>query len=335
MSSHVHTSAPVSPAFRRLALSAAITTLVVIAVGGATRATDSGLACPTWPGCFSTGDFLPPTSADFQDARGLSMSGINIWLEHSHRLIAGLLALQIAALLVWVLKSYRRVPGLLWPVVAAAVAVNVQALLGALVVWNMVRAELVTTHLGLGTATMGLMIYVAARARGPMHLPADAGRRRLLRFALVVTGVLWVQILVGGHLTGVHGGLAYVSDPMRGLFSIGPIRIEAEAFNVVHRYLAYIVAGLIMVLSGRVRRAGVGGAARGWSLAAAGLVGVQIILGITNLYSNLSFVSVIPHLMVASWILAAMVMVCIALTEREGAVAAPDPADLGAERALA
>ncbi|HUG85269.1 MAG TPA: COX15/CtaA family protein [Euzebya sp.] len=316
---------PPTPAFRRLALAAAVTALVVIAVGGATRATDSGLACPTWPGCFTGGDFLPPISGQFVDGLGRTVTGMNIWLEHSHRLVAGVLALQIAVLLVWVLRSHRHVPGLLWPVVVAAVAVNVQALLGALVVWNLVRVELVTTHLGLGTATMALMVYLAARARGVLRAPADPGRRRLWRFAVAVTAVLWLQILVGGHLTGIHGGLAFKSDAMLGLFSVGPIAVEAEAVNVAHRYLGYLVAGLIMAVGIGLKRHAPGGPAVSralrWTRIAAVLTGLQILLGVANLYSDLSFVSVIPHLMVASWILVAMVMVCVALaTEPSPAV---------------
>ncbi len=314
------------PALRRLATSAALTTLVVIAVGGATRATDSGLACPTWPGCFTGGDFLPPLSGEYVDGLGRSVTGMNVWLEHGHRLLAGVLALQIAALLVWVLRSYRHVPGLLWPTVAAAVMVNVQAALGALVVWNLVKVELVTTHLGLGTATMMLMVYLAARTHGPVTAPTGSAQARVWRWSLVVTGVVWVQVLVGGHLTGVMGGLAYKSDPLLGVFSLGPITVEPEAVNVVHRYLAFVVVGLVMSVAARLRRAGVTGSPLRWARLAAGLTVVQILLGVTNLYSDLSFLSVIPHLMVASWILASMVMIPISMSRSTATDEASDDA---------
>lgn len=296
---------------------------MVIAIGGATRATDSGLACPTWPGCFTGGDFLPPLTGSYVDGLGRDVTGLNVWLEHSHRLVAGLLAIQVAALLIWVLARHRRQPGLLWPVVGAAVAVNVQAALGALVVWNLVQVELVTTHLGLGTATMALLIYLAARAGGPLRRPTDGPAAPLWRFAVWVTVAVWLQILVGGHLTGVHGGLAFVSQPMLGVFSLGPVTVEAEAVNVVHRYLGVIVAGLVMALSGRLRRAGVTAATRRWAVIAAALTGVQILLGVANLWSSLSFLTVIPHLAVASWILAAMVMVQVTMADGGSEPAAP------------
>ncbi len=270
-------------------------------------------------------EFLPPLSGEFVDGLGRSVSGMNVWLEHSHRLLAGLLALQVAGLLIWALVAYRRVPSLLWPTIGAAAAVIIQALLGALVVWNLVKVELVTTHLGLGTATMALLIYVAARAAGPLRWPADVADVRLWRFALVVTLVLWVQILVGGHLSGVDGGLAFKSDTALGVWSVGPITMEAEAVNVVHRYLAYVVAGLIMALGIRLKRR-VGNAALTWIRIAAGLTVLQILLGVANLYSDLSFVSVIPHLAVASWLLAAMVMVVVRLSTPDDTPGAERPA---------
>lgn len=319
-----------SSGFRRLAAAAAVTSLVVIAVGGATRATDSGLACPTWPGCFTGGDFLPPVSGSFVDGLGRTVTGLNIWLEHSHRLIAGVLALQVAALLVWVLVRHRRQPGLLWPVVGAAVAVNVQALLGAFVVWNLVQVELVTAHLGLGTATMSLLVFLAVRARGPLTTPA-APLDRVWRFALGTTIVLWLQILVGGHLTGIAGGLAFKSQAALGVFALGPITVEAEAVNVAHRVLGVVVVGLVMSVMARVRRAGSPDGpslARPlrWARIAAALGVVQIALGVANLWTDLSFVSVIPHLAVASWMLAAMVMATLTLARDAASTDAVDAA---------
>lgn len=292
--------AAVAAGFHRLTVSAAVTSLIVIAVGGAVRATDSGLACPTWPGCFSGGDFLPP-------------AGLNIWLEHSHRLLAGALAVQIAALTVWVLARYRHVPDLLWPALVSAIAVNAQALLGALVVWNLLQAELVTAHLGLGTLVMALMIYLAIRSRWSLRWPRSEPAAGVARFAAVTLGVTWLQVLIGGHLTGVHGGLAFRADPLLGLFSLGPLSVEPEIVNLLHRAASLVVAGLVMALSARVRRAGVGGWPRRFARLSVWLVVVQIGVGVANLASNLSFLSVIPHLAVASWILASLVMVFLGL----------------------
>ena len=284
--------------FQRLAVATMLASLVLVAVGGAVRATDSGLACPTWPGCFSAGDFVPALN-------------LNVWLEHSHRLIAGIVGIMIAAQLVWALARYRRDPWIVWPALAAAVAVVVQAGLGALVVLNLLRAELVTAHLGMGMLVVACLITVAVSATAPHRDRSDIPppRLRLARTSLAVTALTLVQILVGGHVTGIGAGLAFVGDefPFLGLVSFTPMATGQQAFNVLHRVLAVVLAAAVMHLAARARRAG----ESGWLLRlpriAAALVVVQILLGVANLASGLSFLSVIPHLAVASWLWAVLV----------------------------
>lgn len=282
-----------SEGFRRLAVVTLAASLVLVAVGGAVRATDSGLACPTWPGCFSAGDFIP--------ARDL-----HVWLEHSHRLIAGVVGLLIAALAVWALRRFRDRPGVLWPAVVAAVAVVVQSLLGAVVVLQLLRAELVTAHLGLAMLVVACLVMVAVNASP--SAPAAPPSRRFARAAAGVAALTYVQILVGGHVTGIGAGLAYVGPqfPFLGIAAFSPMETPPQIYNVVHRVLAVILAGAVMWLIVVAKRTG----QTGWALRlpriATWLVVVQIVIGVANLATGLSFVSVIPHLAVASWIWTAL-----------------------------
>jgi heme A synthase len=208
-------------------------------------------------------------------------------------------------------------------VVAAAVAVNVQGLLGALVVWKLLRAELVTAHLGMGMAVVGLLLFVALEARSPEGPRSRAGRDRALgRTSLAVAALAYVQILVGGHVSGVASGLAYVDGPLLGVADLGPITTEGELFNVAHRVLAVALVAAVALLVRRARAAG----ATGWLArlphVVAGLVGVQVLIGVANLASGLSWATVIPHLTVASWIWSALVL-CTTLALRGAPAAAP------------
>lgn len=307
-------SVPARSGFRRLAVVTACLSLVLVAVGGAVRATDSGLACPTWPGCFSAGDFIPPAD-------------LHVWLEHSHRLIAGVVAAMIVTLAVWAIARYRDRPWLLWPSIIGAVAVLIQAGLGALVVLHLLRAELVTAHLGLAMLVVACLLLVAVHAR---PAPASPSSRRFARASLGVSALTFVQILVGGHVTGVAGGLAFVAagSPAWGLFAVAPIMTEAQAYNVAHRGLALLLAAAVMWLAATARRCGQQGALLGLPRLAAVLVVAQILLGIANLATELSFVTVIPHLAVASWLWASLVLTTI-LAFR-AAAQAPPPAGAGA-----
>jgi heme a synthase len=297
--------------FSRLAAWTTVVSLGVVALGGLVRATDSGLACPTWPGCFSAGDFVP--AAD-----------VGVWLEHTHRLLAGGLGLLVASLGVWALARYRDRPDIVWPAVGAGVAVIAQALLGAVVVLQLLRAELVTAHLGLGMAVVGLLLFLAVAAHGP----ATAGRHPgLARTSLGVAALCYVQILVGGHVTGVGAGLVYRDAPLNGLIAVAPIAGESQLYSVGHRALAVALLLAVAVLVRRARAVGVTGWLRRLPHLAAGLVAVQVLLGVANLVTELSDVTVTLHLAVASWLWAALVL-CAVLAHRQppDLVDAPTPA---------
>ena len=306
-------------AFSRLAVGTAVAALVLVALGGAVRATDSGLACPTWPGCFSAGDFLPP-------------AGLHVWLEHSHRLVAGVVGLLTAAQAIWALARYRTRPWILWPALVAAVAVVVQAALGALVVLNLLRAELVTAHLGMAMLVVACLLVIAVNAS--VSGPVEPAPRSFARAAAAVSALTLVQILVGGHVTGIGAGLAYTGKgfPFLGIAAFAPMTTAPEVFNVVHRVLALIVAGAVMFLVARARRAD----QTGWSLRlpriAAWLVVLQIAIGVGNLATELSFLTVIPHLAVASWIWTALVLTTVLAYRPDRGPAVAAPAAEGAAR---
>jgi cytochrome c oxidase assembly protein subunit 15 len=299
---------PPARGFARLATVTTVATLVLVAVGGAVRATDSGLACPTWPGCFAAGDFVPALQ-------------LNVWLEHSHRLLAGVVGLLIAAQLVWALARFRSRPAIVWPAVAAAVAVNVQAALGALVVLQLLRAELVTAHLGMAMAVVACQLWIAVQAHG---VPGAAPAPTVGRSAVLVAGLAYVEILLGGHVSGIAAGLAYRDFPLLGVATFAPVPDVPAAFNVAHRALAVVLVVGVVVLARQVRAA----AATGWLARlpwiVAGLLALQIALGVANIWSGLSFLTVIPHLAVASWIWAGLVLTAI-LARRVAPAPAPAP----------
>lgn len=317
-------STPTRPTgFARLAVVTAALALLLVAIGGAVRATDSGLACPTWPGCFSAGDFLPPV-------------GLNVWLEHSHRLVAGVVGILTAVQAIWALRRYRDEPWIVWPALVAAVAVVVQAGLGALVVLHLLRAELVTAHLGMGMLVVGCLILIAVNASPSIR--SGRGSRRYARTALAVSALTLTQILVGGHVTGVAAGLAYTGRgfPFYGVATFAPVATAPEAFNVAHRVLAVLLAVAVMTLVSVARRTG----QQGWRLRlpwiAAWLVVLQIAIGVANLVSGLSFLTVIPHLAVASWIWAVLVLTTVlAYRDLATPVVSSAPADAARETVAA
>ena len=294
--------------FRRLAVSTIAATFVLIAVGGLVRATDSGLGCPDWPRCF--GKLVPPAE-------------LHAWIEHSHRLVASAVVVLVALLVVaaWRTgqdKVVRRAS------VAALVMVVAQALIGAFVVWWKLRADSVTLHLATALALVGLLIWIAFRAR---HGAPDPARRavqdrRFVRLAGAGAGLLYLQMLVGSTVTGHQAGLAY---PLEVLWpDLGP---SVARIQLAHRTLAMVVGTLIVVTWVAARRtqrahptvtrlAGY----------ATGLVAVQIGLGVANVANRLSALTVVPHLAVGALLWGTMVALVLQ-ADRFAGTPERDPAE--------
>ncbi len=127
--------------------------VALVAIGGATRVMEAGLACPDWPLCY--GVLVPGRQMNLQ-----------VFLEWFHRLDAFLVgvALLVLAAAVWVRR--RRLPAWLPAASAAALAlVAVQGGLGALTVLQLLPAAVVTAHLATALLLVALVSAIDQRLR--------------------------------------------------------------------------------------------------------------------------------------------------------------------------
>ncbi|MEX2324385.1 MAG: COX15/CtaA family protein [Nitriliruptoraceae bacterium] len=315
---------------RRLAVATSIGTLVLIAMGGGVRATDSGLACPDWPACY--GMWIPP--ADF-----------NMWMEHSHRLWAGVIGIAVALLMALTFVDRKAAPAP-WRLSAlAGLLVIVQAGLGAVVVLLHLRAGLVTSHLGMSLVIVGALIAVAVRAGtttpdAGAQFVGTAWNARTVRFGSIAAAAVFVQALLGGQATG--RGAAYV-------FNAVPIWLATDAWSghireilhVTHRAGGYLVAAAVVAFAVHAARrsrrlaevadasanraispassdsmslkraARIARNTRFWAIIAAGLVVVQVGLGLANVLTQAMVPVAVGHLSVASWLWAVLVLIVV------------------------
>ncbi len=157
--------------FRRLVDLTALTTVALIILGGVVRVSDSGLGCGPggsgtegWPLC--GGEAIP------------LLSHSEVIIEFSHRLLAAVVAALIV-LLAW--TAYRHLRHLTWPLrlsVATGVLVLAQAGLGGLTVEKNLAEELVAAHLCLAMILLGMLLWMAVRARAELAAASEptAGR---------------------------------------------------------------------------------------------------------------------------------------------------------------
>ncbi|MEA2477117.1 MAG: heme a synthase, partial [Actinomycetota bacterium] len=107
--------------FRRLVFASTGATLLLVAIGGLVRASDSGLGCgDSWPDC--SGHIVP------------DLTNVHQMIEFSHRFMATAVVVLLGSLMVVALRTMRSRPALTYASVAAFGLVIFQAILGAIVV---------------------------------------------------------------------------------------------------------------------------------------------------------------------------------------------------------
>jgi cytochrome c oxidase assembly protein subunit 15 len=177
------TESPIQKWMRRLVWKIAIATLLLMAVGSATRVMNAGLACPDWPFCY--GQLFPSQQMNLQ-----------VFLEWFHRLDAALIGISTIALvgLSW---WYRRdlpnwLPG---ASTFALAAIVFQGVLGGLTVTQLLRFDIVTAHLGMAMAFLSLLIVIAT-ALTPYR--GTGGTAMLSWMGLTASILVYLQNLLGG-----------------------------------------------------------------------------------------------------------------------------------------
>jgi protoheme IX farnesyltransferase len=219
--------------FRRLAAATVVTTLLLVTIGVLVRATDSGLACPHWPGCFD-GQFLPALDDGYQ-----------VWLEWIHRTLAIIVGFEILGLALLALLDHRDRRSILVPSLVGVGLVGFQAYLGRETVRLGNTGESVTAHLAAAMLLVGLLVYVWVRSRYPARSAGRGGGQRFTLLATFTAVATFALLLFGSQVTAASTALVFPDWPLMG-GSLFPPLTEATSEHVLHRWVA-IVVGLVVI----------------------------------------------------------------------------------------
>jgi len=293
----------------RLAIPTAGLMLVLIVVGSIVRTTGSGLACPDWPLCH--GRLIPPLQ-------------FNILVEWFHRLLALITGLGLFATSGWIF-AHRDVRARLGGLAALCLALYFsQALLGALTVWKLLDASVVSGHLAVALLLFAALLTLALVARhesAPER--AQAARTPGLRGWYAVAAVaIWAQAVLGGMVSTNHASLACPDWPTcKGAWF--PPLTGLVGLQVSHRYGAYLLIALLVTVARHSRRSA-DPVLRGIGRSLAALVLLQAAVGVTNVFLAIPVWVSALHLGLAA------VLLALAITGTFRLAAAP-----AAERSLA
>lgn len=288
----------------------------MIALGGATRLTGSGLSITEWAPV--TGTIPPLSEADWQaefDAYkqipqyvevnpDMDMAGfrrIYLW-EWAHRLLGRLIGLVWAAGFVFFLAT-RRIPTGWTPRLLGLGALGgLQGAIG----WWMVSSGLVegmtrvasyrlATHLGLAFVILGLIawyVLLLGRSESDLLRARRAGEARLFSMSTGLMHLAFVQILIGALVAGIDAGRTYTGWPTMGGEWIPSLIWDAALgwrnlfenpalVQFVHRMVGYLLAIFAVVVWIRARRSP-HPVTRGAFTVMLVAVAVQVALGIMN-----------------------------------------------------
>ena len=299
---------------------------LMVAVGGATRLTGSGLSITEWQPIL--GAIPPLTDADWWEAfdsyqqipeyrlvnKGMSLAEFKaiFWWEWAHRFLGRLIGLAFALPLAWFWVRGELPRSLGMPLLGLLALGALQGFVG----WYMVQSGLVdrvdvsqyrlALHLSLAVLIFGLLLWIGLgldprRANASPRVPS--GQQS---FGIALLGLVFLQIVLGAFVAGLKAGLTYNTWPLMdgglipsGLLALAPWylnlfeNVATVQFN--HRMLAYVVTIAALWHAITLTRAGADRhvLASAWLLLAA--IVAQAALGVWTLLSVVALPLGIAH----------------------------------------
>jgi len=250
--------------------------VVMIAVGGLTRLTDSGLAITEWAPV--TGAVPPLDEAAWQTEfekyqaipqyelqnQGMTLAEFKTiyWWEWGHRQLGRVIGAVWAIGFLWFLVRRRIPPGWTPRLLALGALGGLQGAVGWWMVSSGLTGQMVSVashrlavHLGLAFLILGLIAwYVMSLSREEAEL-LQARRQRnpgLMAWGTVLVVVAFAQILLGALVAGIDAGREFPEWPLMGgalvppdAFALDPVwRNFTENAGLVqfdHRLLGYVL----------------------------------------------------------------------------------------------
>lgn len=294
--------------------------VVMIAVGGLTRLTDSGLSITAWEPL--SGAIPPLNDADWavefaayqaspQYAlvnQGMELAAFKtiFWWEWGHRQLGRVIGVVWALGFVAFWATGRMPNGWGGPLFLIGALIGVQAAVG----WWMVNSGLqdgmtsvasymLAFHLGMAFIILGLIAWAAlhmGRKDTDLMVARRAGEARLFGGATGLMHLMFLQILLGALVAGIDAGRAFPTWPLMGdgFFPPDPFsRVplwrnffeDAGLVQFIHRMAGYALfaLGVVVWLRGR---ASANGQTRLAFHVVLGMLLLQVVVGIvTALYS--------------------------------------------------
>ena len=313
--------------------------VAMIAVGGLTRLTDSGLSITEWRPVTGA---LPPMSAEEWQSefdkyreipeyqlqnKGMSLDEFKViyWWEWGHRQLGRFVGLVWAIGFFGFLALKKIPPGWTGKLLIPGVLGGIQGAVG----WWMVSSGLtgtmldvasyrLATHLGLAFVILGILAWYILQLGCEERELMQCRRNREKKLFSMGTGLMhfaFLQILIGALVAGIDAGRNYTDWPLMagGFFPPFPFELEPVWRNFfendglvqfMHRIAGYLLLIFAVVVWTRARRSPNGQTRFAFNAVLAVML-LQVVLGIvTVIYSAPLHIAIVHQLgAVLLWVL--------------------------------
>ena len=328
------------PWLHRFAVLTAITTFLLLGLGGLVTSHDAGMSVPDWPTSYGYNMFALP---------------IKFWhggafFEHTHRLLASAAGLLTTILTVWLwFKDSRK--WMKWLGVLAFLLVAAQGVLGGL------RVTMHMDSLGVfhGVLAQFFFVLTCAIALFTSRFWAELAAKQitfsvprgLRSHVLFVTILIFLQLVLGATMRHQHAGLAIPDFPAAygkiwpdtspdaiahynaqrmDVNGENPITVFQIILQMLHRLVALaIFAGVASAAWLSVKRLGAANTLTKFAWLWLALIVVQILLGAWTVWSNKAADVATAHVLIGALSLLIGAFWCILAFRRPQSLAASVP----------
>ncbi len=296
----VSAAGPAQSSVKPFAVALLVANVVIVVTGGAVRLTGSGLGCPTWPRC---------TDQSFVVHGQLGIHGA---IEFSNRMFTFVLAAIAVATWVAVWRSQPRRTSLVKLATALVLGIPAQALLGGVTVLTHLNPWVVSGHLLLSMAMVGLSVVLLRRIGEGDEAPRATVPRGVVALVRATFVAAWVVLYLGTVVTGSGPHAGDASSPRTGL--------NPGTVSQLHADLVFLLVGLTIGCGFALR--GVAAPARAMQ-AARWLLVIELaqgVVGFTQYFTDLPIALVAVHMLGAALVSAAATWLLVSIRQRDGVI---------------
>ena len=317
----------------RFSVITAVSTFVLIFIGGLVTSTGSGLSVPDWPTTYGQNMFTFPIDK--------WVGGIKY--EHGHRLFASFVGFLTVVLTIWIALKEDRL-WVKWVSYFALGAVLLQGVLGGLTVIFLLPTAVSIAHGMLAQAffctVSAIALFTSKWWREEQKGIMLEGIASLQSIAIFASVIIFIQLIFGALMRHTYSGLSVPDFPLaygqllpslspdalnsynqelmnNGLKSSGdkPVAAYQIVVHLIHRYWAVMVAGLLIYFGYKIWNTKfLPMKLRKMGLFLLSLVVVQFMLGILTILSKKEYIITSLHVVIGALVLVTCILIALQIS---------------------